>query len=187
MCDGITDVTIIILEEEHYWMSAAFLLFVVVSSFTALNMLLGIVCEVIVEVKENELEKKLIDDVKEKILATFEALDVDGSGKISKTEFAKLTENEEVMEALAMLEVNSGHLLSLADSLFETDDNSEDVELSFTEFLKVLVHLRPGTNASVMDVAETRKTFRRSIKKTEGKLEEVQETIAKMPTPSEQL
>merc|ERR1719506_2416106 len=122
-------------------MFAAFLLFVVVSSFTALNMLLGIVCEVIVE----------------------------------------------VMEALAMMEVNSGHLLSLADSLFETDDNSEDVELSFTEFLKVLVHLRPGTNASVMDVAETRKTMRRVLKKTEAKLEEVDNAIGLAPAMSDHL
>jgi hypothetical protein len=187
MCDDITSVTIIMIDEEHYGMFTAFLLFVIVSSFTALNMLLGIVCEVIVEVKDNELEKKLIDDVKDKILDTFEALDVDGSGKISKTEFAKLTENEEVMEALAMMEVNSGHLLSLADSLFENDDNSEDVELSFTEFLKVLVHLRPGTNASVMDVAETRKTMRRVLKKTEAKLEEVDNAIGLAPAMSDHL
>merc|ERR1719380_115905 len=188
MCDDITSVTIIMLDEEHYGMFAAFLLFVVVSSFTALNMLLGIVCEVIVEVKENEFEKKLIDDVKDKILDTFEALDVDGSGKISKTEFAKLTENEEVMEALALMEVNSGHLLSLSDSLFESDnDQEEEVELDFADFLRVLVHLRPGQDASVMDVAETRKTMRRAIKKTEAKLEEVRQTITTIPALTEHL
>merc|ERR1719387_2854325 len=93
MCDGITDVTIIFIDQEHYWMFLAFLAFVVLSSFTALNMLLGIVCEVIVDVKELEEEKRLLEDVREKILATFEALDVDGSGRISKNEFDQLTEN----------------------------------------------------------------------------------------------
>merc|ERR1719326_2521710 len=89
------------------------------------------------------------------------------------------------MEALALMEVNSGHLLSLADSLFETDNpNDGEVELDFADFLKVLVHLRPGTDASVMDVAETRKTMRRAIKKTETRLAEVHQIIGKMPEPS---
>jgi Ca2+-binding EF-hand superfamily protein len=187
MCDGITDVTIIFFEEGHYWMFSAFLAFVVLSSFTALNMLLGIVCEVIVEVKEIEEEKRLLEDVREKILATFEALDEDGSGMISKHEFNQLTENNEVLEALALMEVNSGHLLSLADSLFENDENEGESELEFADFLKVLVHFRPGTDASVMDVAETRKTMRRAIKKTEGKLAEVYQIIDCMQTPSEHL
>merc|ERR1719353_2603705 len=123
MCDDITGVTVVFIEEGHYWMFFAFLAFVVLSSFTALNMLLGIVCEVIVEVKAIEEEKRLLEDVREKILATFEALDEDGSGMISKHEFNQLTENNEVLEALALMEVNSGHLLSLADSLFENDEN----------------------------------------------------------------
>jgi len=190
MCDGITDVTIIIIEAEHYWMFAAFLAFVIVSSFTAFNMFLGIVCEVIVEVKEREEEKRLLEDVREKIFETFEALDADGSGKISKTEFAELTENEDVIEALALMEVNSGHLLSMADTLFEKDADAEDdgdVELEFADFVRVLVHLRPGTDASVMDVAETRKTMRRAIKKTEARLAEVQSSIQQMPAPSDSL
>merc|ERR1719160_1013674 len=86
------------------------------------------------------------------------------------------------------MEVNSGHLLSLADSLFERDEGEGEVELDFADFLRVLVHLRPGTDASVMDVAETRKTFRRIIKKTESKLEEVHQAIEKMKaTPQAQL
>merc|ERR1719326_2876625 len=92
------------------------------------------------------------------------------------------------MEALALMEVNSGHLLSLADSLFETDNPNEgEVELDFADFLRVLVHLRPGTDASVMDVAETRKTMRRSIRKTEAKLAEVHQAIQAIPTPSDHL
>merc|ERR1719331_1458463 len=108
MCDGITDVTIVLLEEEHYWMFLAFLVFVVLSSFTALNMLLGVVCEVIVEVKANEEEKKLLDDVREQIEHTFNELDVDGSGMISKAEFVKLSEKESVQGALALMGVNEG-------------------------------------------------------------------------------
>merc|ERR1711937_738505 len=93
----------------------------------------------------------------------------------------------DVLEALALMEVNHGHLLSLADSLFERDEGEGEVELDFADFLRVLVHLRPGTDASVMDVAETRKTMRRSIKKTEGKVAEVHEIIDSMPTPSNHL
>merc|ERR1719326_2001666 len=92
------------------------------------------------------------------------------------------------MEALALMEVNSGHLLSLADSLFETDNPNEgEVELDFAKFIEVLVHLRPGTDASVMDVAETRKTMRRAIKKTEARLAEVHEMIERVPGPGDRL
>ena len=44
-------------------------------------------------------------------------------------------------------------------------------ELTFHEFLEVIVHLRPGTSASVLDIADLRKFMRRHIRNLDYKLE----------------
>ena len=44
-------------------------------------------------------------------------------------------------------------------------------ELSFGEFLEVITHLRPGTNASVLDIADVRKSLRFISRRLEYKLD----------------
>merc|ERR550514_281449 len=50
-------------------------------------------------------------------------------------------------------------------------------ELTFDEFLDFVVHLRPGTTASVLDMADLRKTLRRMSRKMERRFDAMEENL----------
>jgi len=142
-----------------------FMFFILISSFTILNMLIGVLCEVAAATKEGEREKANWIDASTKITKVFGEIDEDGSGLVSHREFELMKDKEEVLDALAILDVEPKHLLALSDALFEPDDDAigaECAELSFEEFLEVVCHMRPGKNASVLDIAQFTKSLRKS-------------------------
>jgi len=186
---------------QGYLLVLAILVYILLSNFTMLNMLIGVLCEVVSCTKQGEEERAVLELVREKIEAVMDKVDKDGSGMISRKEFDTMLEGpdaEIVLAALEEIDVESKHLLALSDSLFELDDDEvealkkdypgksdaeireEGKELSFSEFLKTLCHLRPENNASVMDVAEVRKMMRRALRKTEMKVEQFEGEIGKI-------
>jgi len=134
--------------------------FVLVSSFTILNMLIGILCEVAQRTKDAETESADWDVATELLTASFKSLDEDGSGMISKKEFSIMNEKPGVKDAFEILDISAEHLLQLSDAIFEPDDDAKDKELSFTDFLDVIWSNRPGTSASVLDLHQMQATLR---------------------------
>jgi len=134
--------------------------FVLVSSFTILNMLIGILCEVAQRTKDAETESADWDVATELLTASFKSLDEDGSGMISKKEFSIMNEKPAVKDAFEILDISAEHLLQLSDAIFEPDDDAKDKELSFTDFLDVIWSNRPGTSASVLDLHQMQATLR---------------------------
>merc|ERR1719313_529981 len=59
------------------------ILFMVITGFTLINMLLGVICEIVKESTEDERQKILTAKVEE----VFRQMDADGSGSVSKEEF----------------------------------------------------------------------------------------------------
>lgn len=170
LLDDITAVSDHILETPLPFMLVIFYVYVLLSSFTVLNMLIGVVCEVISTTAAHEREEAMVSHVNQLLTAVFNEIDLDGSGLISKKEFDLMTEKEDVILALTMLDVQPKHLIALSDTLFEPDNELEDKELSFQEFLQMIILLRPQNNASVLDVAQLRKCQRRLTVSVESKL-----------------
>merc|ERR1712072_668271 len=56
----------------------------------------------------------------------------------------------------------------------------EGKELTFQDFLRTVVHLRPENDCSVMDVAEVRKMMRRSTRKTRKQIDEFGQGIVNL-------
>lgn len=77
------------------WMLFFFLLYVLLNSFTMLNMLTGILVEVVGNTAESEKKALTETSVKQSIKRLFETTDKDGSGLISKQEFLEMTQNED--------------------------------------------------------------------------------------------
>eukprot|EP00397_Hematodinium_sp_SG-2012_P033561 GEMP01035876.1.p1 GENE.GEMP01035876.1~~GEMP01035876.1.p1 ORF type:complete len:516 (+),score=84.79 GEMP01035876.1:146-1693(+) len=152
-------------------MLVVFYVYVLLSSFTVLNMLIGVVCEVISTTAKAENEQAMVAQVNQLLTDVFNDVDLDGSGLISKKEFDMMTEQEDVILALTLLDVQPKHLMALSDTLFEPDEeDAEDKELNFQEFLEMIILLRPQNNASVLDVAQLRKCQRRLTVAVESKL-----------------
>jgi len=103
-------------------LTVLFIIFVMLSSFTVLNMLVGLLCEVVDAVASAEKEKVMVTYVKSKLMGVLQALDEDGNGTISRPEFNQLLAIPEAVKALTELGVDVQNLVSLSDHLFETDE-----------------------------------------------------------------
>jgi len=185
------------LQDGHPAMQWVMLVFVLISSFTVLNMLIGVLCEVVSATAANEEEKALVSEVRTRLLKVYGEIDTSGDGTLSKEEFMEMGNNQEVVESLELMGVETKHLFALSDSLFERDEDDiaaelaklqaespegkrysvSDVqtskELEFDEFLDLLVRLRPEKDANVLDVAEYRKALRKCTRRLDAHLDEL--------------
>merc|ERR1712032_1704320 len=120
-----------------------FYLFVLIASLTVLNMLIGVLCEVISAVASTEKERLNIAFAKEKLqeIMVKTGLDQNGDMQISKPEFLSLIENEEAGKVLAEVDVDVVGIVDFADMIFEANDDDDDEEekvLTFEEFMDIV-------------------------------------------------
>merc|ERR1719163_2301216 len=92
-------------------------------------------------------------------------LDSDGGGSISKKEFLEILENMEAVRCLSDVGVDVYALIDLADYIFEDDDteNTDEIELDFSQFMQVVLQLRGTNQATVKDIVDLRKFMRLSM------------------------
>jgi len=105
-----------------------FIFFMLLSSLMVLNMLVGLLCDVVDAVAAAEKEKVMVSYVKSRLMGVLEALDEDGNGTISRDEFEQLMTIPEAVTALEDLGVDVQNLMSLADHLFEADESDAMLE-----------------------------------------------------------
>lgn len=108
--------------ENSLLLTFVFVVFVFLAAFTVLNMLIGLLCEVVTAVAAAEKEKAMVLHVKSKLTCFLEQLDTDGNGTISKTEFDQLITFPEAVHALSELGVDVQNLVQLSDHLFDEDE-----------------------------------------------------------------
>merc|ERR1719229_38380 len=171
-------------------MAAIFIIFVLVSSLMILNMLIGVLCAVVTAVAAAEKEKALVNYVKSKLTNVLERLDEDKNGTISKEEFDQLVHIPEAVRALDDLGVDVPNLVSLADHLFDVDEDEDTTEkkesvqvgpdgepiedegksMTFADFLEMVIRLRSENTPSVADIVELRKLISKGQKQLTKRL-----------------
>merc|ERR1719420_2344609 len=77
--------------------------------------------------------------------------DVDGNGMMSKTEFEDLLVQPEAAQFIQAVGVDVVGLVEFSEFIFK------DRELSFPEFVEVILQLRGSNQATVKDVVDMRK------------------------------
>merc|ERR1712232_211311 len=88
-----------------YHILALFIVYILINSFTLMNMLVGILVEVVGATAEGE-EKRLAEEAaSESIRTIFMSMDENGNGKISKEEFLDMRTDEEDDDDLDIDEV----------------------------------------------------------------------------------
>merc|ERR1712151_1209243 len=113
-----------------FYINLLFFLFVLLASLTVMNMLIGVLCEVVSAVAATEKEEMLVTYVHQKLHKVVTMLDTDGGGTISKNEFVKILENGDAVRCLQDVGVDVIGLVDFADFIFENDDGDgwqEDV------------------------------------------------------------
>jgi len=165
-----------------------FTLYVLCSSWMLLNMLLGVMCEVVTITKNTERENAKIEESSKMLTEVFSEIDEDGTGTVSQKEFDQMKEKKKVLEALDILSVEPKHLLALSEALFESDDpHAPGRELSFEEFLEVVSHMRPENVASVLDISQfitsTKKSQRSCMTTVDELCDQIQRLVLNKNNP----
>lgn len=159
LLDDLADLVTAI-REDSIIVLLCFFLFILLSSFTVLNMLIGILVDVVSDTEEQERQRIKVEAVRSILTDQFSRIDKDQSGKVSQKEFEELCQDEQVLMVIeGQLGIDRTQLMQLQALLF-TNSERRQKELSFEDFLKHLIRMRPEELASPMDVQQFRKVLR---------------------------
>ncbi|CAE7466412.1 Cacna1g [Symbiodinium pilosum] len=136
------------------WMAYLFLGCIVLSAFTVLNMLIGILCEVINKVSEAEKEEAQIRYLRRHLQDIFECYDVNQDKSIGEKEFALLLQNLEFREILSKFGTD---VQDLQDIMAAVYNERAGTSVEFNELIGVVLRLKGGNNAQVTDIVDLRK------------------------------
>lgn len=193
-----------ILRAESGVLTALFVAFIFLSSFTILNLLIGILCEVVSRTSRRERERDAVAYLKNNLLEILEVHDKDDDRHIRKDEFELLMRNPEMHMILTNFGVDSEDLISLKDILFDNRDaqfegisddedavppevpgpvSSDAQKISFSEFMELVLRLRGGNGARVRDVVDLREYVRQRMDSLELQLPGEPRPFADGPGP----
>eukprot|EP00927_Polykrikos_kofoidii_P002918 TRINITY_DN11164_c0_g2_i2.p1 TRINITY_DN11164_c0_g2~~TRINITY_DN11164_c0_g2_i2.p1 ORF type:complete len:708 (+),score=130.32 TRINITY_DN11164_c0_g2_i2:61-2124(+) len=140
--------------EQHWTLGILYLFFILLSSLTVMNMLVGILVEVVGAVSTVEREQMSVHFVKSKIMELISntGLDVDGDMRITKAEFESLLLNKKAAKLVQDVGVDVVGLVDYSDFLFKDSE-----ALTFNEFMNLVFELRGCNTATVKDIVDLRR------------------------------
>lgn len=146
-------------EEWYYWPIIMF--FLLLAALTVMNMLVGVLVEVVGTVADAEKESMAVTEMRDQLEKVMKELDGDNTGCISKSEFGKILVNRNAAKLLQEIGVDVVGLVDLADFIFE--DYGVMGELDLEDFMRVVLDLRETNTAKVKDVVMMQKLLKRDL------------------------
>lgn len=138
------------LRANMWWLLILALIFICLAALTVMNMLIGVLCEVVSAVAATEKETIKTMLVADKIHQVATDLDSDFDNKVSYEEFTKIIEKPEALRAFEEVGVNPLAIVDFAELIFF--DEGEPVDLTFQTFMDMVMDLRDSNPATVKDV-----------------------------------
>lgn len=151
--DDVTACTTVIRDTENIWMLSAFIIYILINSFTMMNMLVGILVEVVGNTADEEKKRLLEEKVRDSIKSIFIEMDKDKSGMVSRKEFQEMRRHKTVARALNDLQIKEKQFDMYCELLFEKTETGEETSIGFEKLLNMILRLRPGTAVSSLDFA----------------------------------
>lgn len=129
------------------------MVFICLSALTVMNMLIGVLCEVVSAVAATEKEMILTQTVSEKMQGIVASLDTNSNGMISFIEFREILALPQALRALEEVGVDPAGVVDFAELMFfEDSDPNKPVELPFDTFMEMILDLRSSNIATVKDI-----------------------------------
>merc|ERR1719424_310871 len=101
-----------------------FSMFVLLSALTVMNMLIGVLCQVVLEVSAEEGERQVKKNMSETLLVMLQELDDDNSGELSRSEFRGVICEPKALAVMKDIQVDTQHLLDLTEMIYPTDETT---------------------------------------------------------------
>merc|ERR1712187_268008 len=168
-------------------------------AFILTNMMLGLITDMMARVAAMERESLRLLEVKKKVRQVLyeSGCDRDKNGMISKTELQMILEHSIAVQALRDVEVDVEALVDFADIIFQSDGmggQEFDKELTFEEFMHMVLQLRGSSAATVQDIVDLKQfIFELNISSNnrlamlESHMEEAQDDLQQARTERERL
>lgn len=157
--------------DEHIVLALTLLVFILMASLTVLNMLVGVLVEVVSVVSAVEKEQLLVSFVKKKLLEMLKksGLDADEDMMISRHEFEMLLVLPQAAKCIQDVGVDPVGLVDFSDYIFQDSQNDK---LTFSEFIDLVLELRGSNHSTVKDVVDLRTILLRQMEYTQQILSE---------------
>jgi hypothetical protein len=128
-------------------------LFFLVASVLLMNMLVGVLVEVVNVVGEVEREQMAISFVKDRMEKLFYSAEIATTDdhKINEEEFIILLNHPLTIKALSSVDVDVIGLVDFSDFIFK-----DHIELTFAEFMEMVLRLRGSNSCTVKDIVDLR-------------------------------
>jgi len=116
-----------------------------------MNMLIGVLCQVVLDVSAEEEENNVKAQMAKSLLVMLEELDDDKSGQLSKIEVQDVISEPEAIAIMKDIQVDTNHLLDLTEMLYAGDQNG----LEIPTFMNILLALRGKRTVTMNDLAKS--------------------------------
>mmetsp|Transcript_79213 Transcript_79213/g.169687 ORF Transcript_79213/g.169687 Transcript_79213/m.169687 type:complete len:588 (+) Transcript_79213:119-1882(+) len=140
------------LREDTWLLYFLFLAFVMLAALMVMNLLIGVLCEVVSAVSSSEKDAIMVDFVKEVLVRHVSAGDEDHDGMISKDEFITMVGSNNVVSALQGIGLDVIGLLDLVDDIFV-----DGASISIEDFMEIVQQFRGSQAAILKDIADLKR------------------------------
>eukprot|EP00929_Paragymnodinium_shiwhaense_P084121 TRINITY_DN44966_c0_g1_i1.p1 TRINITY_DN44966_c0_g1~~TRINITY_DN44966_c0_g1_i1.p1 ORF type:complete len:766 (-),score=181.72 TRINITY_DN44966_c0_g1_i1:108-2405(-) len=154
------------MEQAGFLCVALFNIYILVTALTLMNMLIGVLCDVICAVAAAEKEELTLISMRTKLLEIFNrGGDIDENcTTINQAEFRRMLEDEEAARALHELGVDVLSLVEVADTIFSSDPSMAEgpgnKQLSFAEFSELVLRHRGSNTVTIKDIMQLNQAVR---------------------------
>jgi len=173
-----------------------FFIFLIITFATLLNMLIGVVCEVISDAAAEEEENETVSNLKGTIQEAFFEIDENEDGLVCKEEWDNIKGNKNVRKSLASIGIDDARmeerLQQMQEMLFNDDDEGEDGDvdpanpkeerqgLTLHQLIQKVVDIRPDQNASALDLELLKAQVTKDQKNFMTKLRKIEEGVKQL-------
>lgn len=162
--------------EENILIFFVMIFYVLLATLTVMNMLVGVLVEVVSVVAAVEKEQLVVNYVRQQLQSLWDygGLDTSGDGLMQKDEFENLLENPEASRCLSDVGVDVVGLVDFAEFIFR------DEELTFGDFVELVLTLRGSNTATVKDMVDMRKFTIQEFDRISGSVRKVADQVTRV-------
>jgi hypothetical protein len=150
LLDDISGLTRLLIEVKNAPAIIAFGLFILLSALTVMNMLIGVLCEVVIDVSADEKENHAKVKMRKTLFVMLQELDADNSGQLSKAEVQSVICHPEAVAIMNDIQVDTQYLLDISEMLF----TEKDATLPISVFMNIVLTLRGKRTPTMNDMAK---------------------------------
>ncbi|CAK0875079.1 unnamed protein product [Prorocentrum cordatum] len=164
MLDGVADVMDDLVRSRDAAGYIIFLVFVIVSQYIILNMLIGVLSSVAGDVRGEEKARASIAYLRHNLKNLLECY-IHDDGMISRPEFRLIITNADVHRIMSQFGADLEHLASMEKSLFAKGDY-----IDFDTMFDTISHLNQGKISTVWDIFHAQDALQRKLDSIDMKL-----------------